>query len=151
MRRRYVWTLVVMLVATLMLAACGSNSTPAASPSGTSTAPAKTAVCNGVTGINQALTSLSGVSVNSTVGQVKSAQQRVANRLNAIESRMPSGSGALLSQIKSANDQLATKIQGYPDTTPIGQTSVNIQDLKATVANAQAQTARLATALNCNT
>lgn len=151
MRRRYAWTLVVMLVAILMLAACDSNTTSSVSPSGTATAPVKTIACNGITTINQALTSLSSVNASTTVGDVKAAQRKVTSTLNAIESLIPSDSGALLGQIRSANDQLTAKVQGYPDATPIGQTSVAIQDLKTNVASAQAKTALLATALKCTT
>jgi hypothetical protein len=83
------------------------------------------------------------------VGDVKTAQRRVTNTLNAIASRIPSADGQLLSQLRSANAQLTAKIAGYPDETPIGQTSVKVQDLKARVATAQSKTSSLASKLNC--
>ncbi|HEX9414981.1 MAG TPA: hypothetical protein VF916_15870 [Ktedonobacterales bacterium] len=149
MRRRYVSLLVVMLVALLMLAACASDFARATSSSGTATTTAKTAACNGLATVNQALASLSSINVDTTVGDVHTAQQKVTNALSAIQSRIPSDSGTTLSQIKEANDQLAAKIQGYPDETPIGQTSAKIQDLKATVASVQSKTTHLASALKC--
>jgi hypothetical protein len=153
MRRSCVSLLVGVVVALLALAACGPNSTTSSSdaspPSGTPTGPARTAVCAGITTVNQALASLSSVDVNTTVGQVKSAQQKVTKALNAIEPQIPSDSGTVFSQVKQANDQLAAAIKDYPDETPIGQTSAKIQDLQTTVANAQSKTERLASRLHC--
>lgn len=148
-RRSYAFLLVIMLVSLMMLAACGSPPASTTSPSGTTTAPAKTAVCNGLGRVNQALASLSNVSASSTVGDVKAAQQKVTTALSAIESRLPSGSGPLLDQLKSANDKLTAKLEGYPDSTPIGQTSVKVQDIKSSVASAQSKTTALISASKC--
>jgi hypothetical protein len=80
---------------------------------------------------------------------VKAVQQKVATTLNAIESRVPSTSEGLVGQIRSADDQVAAKIEGYPDTVPIGQTSDTVQNIKTNAASAQAKATLLATALKC--
>ena len=158
MRRCYVSLLslvVVVSFALLTLAACASDAALATAPSstapppGTPTVTAKTVACNGLAKANEALASLSSVNASTTVGDVKTAQEKVTNALNAIQSRIPSGDRQLLNQIRSANDQLTAKIQDYPDTTPIGQTSAKIQNLKATVVSAQSKTTRLASRLRC--
>ncbi len=149
MRRPYAIMVVITLVALLMVAACGANSTPATSPSGTATTSAKTAACNGLAKVNQVMMSLLNINVDTTVGDIQSAQQKVTTALAAIESKIPNASGDLLNQIKSANQQLTEKLQGYPPDTPIGQTSATVQDLKTNVASAQAKTTLLAAALKC--
>lgn len=161
MRHSRVALLTVLIVALLAVAACtttsptatsptGAATAPATtSPSGTATASAKTAACNGLATVNQALTSVAGLNANTTVGEVKAAQVKVTNALNAIDALIPSASGDLLNQVKSANEQVAAAIQPYPDSTPIGQTSAKVQDLKAAVANAQTKTTQLASTLQC--
>lgn len=154
MKHPHVPLLVVVVVAALAVAACAGTSTsqtstPATPPPGTQTPSAKTAACNGLATVNEALTSLSNVNAKTTVGEVKAAQTKIANTLVAIQTRIPADSGDRLNQIKSANEQLGAKIQGYPDTTPIGQTSAQVQDLKAMVGNAQSKTTQLASTLNC--
>jgi hypothetical protein len=149
MRHLRMSLLAVMTVALLAVAACSGTSTPATSPSGTSTVTAKSAACNGLATLNQALNSSSNFNASTTVGEVKAAQAKVSSALNAIDALIPAASGELLGQIKSANDQLAAAIQNYPDSTPIGQTSANIQDLKTAVGNAQSKTTQLASALKC--
>jgi hypothetical protein len=147
MKRPFASVVALMLAALLMLAACGSSPSSATSPFGGS---AKAAACSGLTTISQTLTSLLSVNANTTVGDVKAVQAKVTNALNAIESRVPNASGQLVNQIRSANDQLTAKLQGYPDSTPIGRTSATIQDIRARAASAQAKTTLLATALRCS-
>lgn len=149
MRQSHVSLLIVLLVAVLTLAACGSATTAPPSPSGSPTVSAKSVACDGLATINKALASLSETKSSTTVGDVQAAQQKVTNALNAIASKIPAASGPLLDQIKSANDQVAAKIAGYPPETPIGQTSVNIQNFKSAVATVQSKTTALASALQC--
>lgn len=141
--------LIVLLIMMLTLAACGSSSATTPPPSGSSTSSAKAAACNGLSTINQALTSLSGTQVDTTVGDVQAAQQKVTNAVNTIASKIPATSGQLLDQIKAANDQLTAKLAGYPPNTPIGQTSVKVQDVKTTAASAQSKTTAIASRLKC--
>jgi hypothetical protein len=105
--------------------------------------------CSGLAAINATLATLLNANVNTTVGDVKAVQQKVATTLNAVESRVPSSSEGRVGQITSANEQLGAKIAGYPDATPIGQTLDTVQNLKTNVASAQAKTVLLATAIKC--
>ena len=148
MRPSRVSLLIVLLIMMLMLAACGSSSATTQPPAGSSTSSAKATACNGLSTINQALTSLSGTQVNTTVGDVQAAQQKVTNAVNTI-AKIPAASGPLLDQIKAANDQLTAKLAGYPPNTPIGQTSVKVQDVKTTAASAQSKTTAIASRLKC--
>src|SRR5271166_3765588 len=157
------WRLGLVLVCLLAVAACGGTSTTAttatatatkapASPAAmsTSTAVAQSALCTGVTNINQALVSLSSVNVNTTVGDVRAAQVKVINAVDAIHSRVPAADGTLVSQITTANAQLTAKLAGYTDSTPIGHTSDTVQDVKTKVSDTQAKTTQLANKLNCS-
>ncbi len=158
------WRLGLVLVCLLAVAACGGTSTTAAtattattatkvpdSPAAvsTSTAVAQSALCSGVTNINQALVSLSSVNASMTVGDVRAAQVKVNSAVDAIHSRVPTADGTLLSQITTANAQLTAKLAGYTDSTPIGHTSDTVQDVKTKVSDTQAKTTQLADKLNC--
>jgi len=155
MRRSLIPLLVVMLVALLVVAGCdssttsSSNTTSSSAATATATGSAKATACNGVTTINQALTSLSNISVSATVGDVKAAQAKVANAVTIIEAQHPSDPQGLVSQVSVANDKLTEKIAGYPNRTPIGQTSDTVQDMKTKVADAQSKTDKLAAELKC--
>lgn len=147
--------LLTMLAGLLAIAGCGSNTASsssaayAPSPMATSTGSARETACNGVSNINKALTSLSNVSANATVGDVKAAQTKVTNAVNAIQAQHPTDPQGLVNQLSTANAKLTEKLAGYPDQTPIGQTSENIQDLKARVAEAQTKTNQLSGELKC--
>ena len=155
MRRSYISLLVVMLVSVLAVAACSSSpasrstSDPTSDPTATSTAPAKAVVCNGVTTINQALASLANANVSTTVGDVRAVQMKVANAVSTIQAQHPTDPQGFVSKVSAANDKLTEKLAGYPDRTPIGQTSTTIQDLKTRVADAQGKAAQLAANLGC--
>jgi hypothetical protein len=155
------WRLGLVLVCLLAVAACGGTSTTATTPTATkapaspaamstSTAVAQSTLCNGVTNINQALVSLSSVNANTTVGDVRAAQVKVSNAVNAIHSLVPTADGTLLNQITTANAQLTAKLAGYTASTPIGQTSETVQDVKTKVSDTQAKTTQLANKLNCS-
>ena len=158
------WRLGLVLVCLLAVAACGGTSTTATTATtatatkapgspvamSTSTAVAQSALCNGVTTINQALVSLSSVNANATVGDVRAVQVKVTSAVNAIHSRVPTADGALLNQITTANAQLTAKLAGYTDSTPIGHTSETVQDVKTKVSDTQAKTTQLANKLNCS-
>jgi hypothetical protein len=77
------------LCALLLIAACGMGSSTATSSSGTGTATAKSALCQGVAKIDQALTSLSQIGSNTTVGEAQAKQSQVSDALNNIEARLP--------------------------------------------------------------
>jgi hypothetical protein len=155
MRRSHIPLLIVLLVALLVVAGCGSSTTSSSSATPTSaataisTGSAMASACNGVTTINQALTSLSNITINATVGDVKAAQAKVANAVTMIQALHPTDPQGLVSQVNAANNKLTEKIAGYPDQTPIGQTSDTVQDVKTRVADAQSKTAKLDTELKC--
>ena len=163
------WKLGAVLVCLLALAACGGttsgnttstssksttpiSSTPMSSNSSTATPGtpvAQTAACNGVAKINQALVTLSGVTVDTTVGDVRAAQIKILNTANSIHSQVPAANGTLLAQITTASAELTAKLAGYPNSTTIGHTSETVQDVKTKVSNAQAKTTQLANNMNC--
>lgn len=151
MRRSYISLLVVMLASVLAVAACNSSSASRSTsdPTATSTAPAKAVVCDGVTTIDQALASLANANVSTTVGDVRAVQMKVANAVSTIQAQHPTDPQGFVSKVSAANDKLTEKLAGYPDRTPIGQTSTTIQDLKTRVADAQGKTAQLAANLGC--
>jgi hypothetical protein len=157
MKRSLTALLLVMLVALLVIAGCGSNTSSSSNSNASSGAPAtatsttsaKTTACKGVSGINQALTSLSNITVDTTVGDVKAAQAKITNAMATIQAQHPIDNQGLVGQVSAANDKLTEKIAGYPNQTPIGKTSDNVQDMKARVADAQTKTKKLGTELDC--
>jgi hypothetical protein len=153
MRRSLIPLLVVMLASLLALAACGSTaaSNAVSNPpsAATATRPAKAAACNGVMTINQALSSLSDINASATVGDVKAVQAKVAKAVTTVQAHVTTNQEGIVSQISAANAKLTEKLAGYPDTTPIGQTSTTVQDIKTKAADVQNKTAQLASALNC--
>lgn len=140
-----------VLLALFLLAACGSGpATGGISAGGGATsiaAGSKSAICQGLSTVTQSLTSLANASGSVTVGAVKTTQEKVASTLDKIVARVPNSAG--LTQIQAANNELGKALQGYPDTTPIGETSVNAQGLKTKVAAVQAKASRLSSALKC--
>jgi hypothetical protein len=146
-----------MLAALLAIAGCGattssstgSSATSTPSAMATSTGAVRTAACNGVNTINQALSNLSTATSSVTVGDVKSAQMKVANAVNNIQMQHPTDPQGLVNQVSTANQKLTEKLAGYPDTTPIGQTSDTVQDVKAKAATAQGKAQQLGTELQC--
>lgn len=153
MRRPLSSMLVVMLALQLAVAACGSSSASHSAskppPTATASASAEALPCHLVTTINQALSSLSNLTVSTTVGDVKAAQAKVANATKAIQAQHPTDPQGFVSQVSAANDKLTEKLAGYPDQTPISQTSDTAPDLKTKVADAQGKTDQLAAELKC--
>ncbi len=153
MRRSRIPLLVVMLGSLLALGACNSNavSNPPEKviATATPTGPVKAAACNGIMTMNEALGSLSTINASTTVGDVKAVQAKVAKAAATVQARISTDQEGALSQISTANAKLTEKISGYPDKTPIGQTSTKAQDIKAKAADAQNKTDQLATSLNC--
>jgi hypothetical protein len=149
MRRFPIALLIVMLVALLVIAGCGPSTPSGSTATATATGPVKATLCNGVTTIHQTLTSLSNVTVSTTVGDVKAAQAKVSNAVTTNQQQHPADPQGLVGQVSAANDKHTEKLAGYPDQTPIGQTSETVQDVKAKVADAQTRTQQLSTELKC--
>ncbi len=150
---RYARVAGVLVIALLLFAGC-ATATTTTTPTSTTT-PSSTSVagklCPSLTTINQALTQLATVGEQTTVGDVKAAQQKVTNALTTLSQLpLPSGNGSnALSALQSANDQLTAAIKDLPDTATIAQVSSGLQDFKSKVTQAQASATRLASALKC--
>ena len=159
--QHHAWPLVIVTMLSLGLAACSSgtgdstsgntasSSAATATPAASATATRGAVACSGLATINATLATLLNANGNTTVGEVKTLQQKVATTLDAVESRVPSTSEGLVGQIRSANDQIAAKVAGHPDTAPIGQASDAVQNIKTNAASAEAKATLLATALKC--
>ncbi len=155
MRRSLIPLLAIMLASLLAVVACGSTATsnavaiPSSTATATVTGSAKAAACNGVMSMNKALSSLSNINASATVGDVKAVQAKVAKAVTTVQTQVPTDQEGAVSQISAANAKLTEKLAGYPDKTPIGQTSTTAQEIKTKAADAQNKTDQLASALNC--
>lgn len=135
------------LLLVLVLAGCGRAAS--ASPSATSTAGARATACQTLANIDQHLTTLSQVGEQTTVGEVKSLQKKVAASITVVDKLIPGEMGPPMSSLQAANNQLGAAIQDHPDTATIGQTSGQLQWIKEQVAKAQAASAKLSNGLKC--
>ena len=113
------------------------------------TSGAQAAACQGVNTIGQALTSLSKVGSNTTIGEIKTVQEQITTQLNNIANRIPGENGPVLTRLETANSQLAATLQGHPDSATLAQTSAGVQGFQAKVSNAQTEQTQLATRLKC--
>lgn len=143
-RTMIVWGVLLLM---LVLAGCGSAASP--SPSATSTAGARATACQTLANIDQHLTTLSQVGEQTSVGEVKSLQRKIAASITVVDKLIPGEMGPPMSSLQAANNQLGTSLQDYPDTATIGQTSPKLQGVKDQVAKAQAASAKLASGLKC--
>ena len=138
-----------LVLALLLFAGCGASTAPATS--GTPTASPTTVasqLCQRLTAVNQALAGLAGVGDNTTVGEVKAAQQKLTNALNAYAA-LPGGGGDTLSKIQAANDQLGAALRDLPDSATVGQIGPRLQGFKDIVAQAQSAATKLTSTLSC--
>lgn len=140
-------TLGLVVAALLLLTGCAtasaSRSTAIASPAG----PASR-ICQPLGRVNQTITQLSGIGDNSTVGEVKAAQQKLASALKALAA-LPGSRGSAYDTIKSLSDQLAAAVKNQPDSATVGQAGPRLQEFKSKLTQAQAAAMKLASRLNC--
>jgi hypothetical protein len=136
-----------------ILAGCGET-TSSSIPTATS-APAtvtSTAVasqrCQLLATVNQALTQVSQIGNSTTVAEVRTFQQKLANALTTLAS-LPGERGAIYDSLQSFNNQLAAAIQGQPDTATAAQVGPALQNLQGQVAQIQASLKQFASSLNC--
>jgi uncharacterized phage infection (PIP) family protein YhgE len=146
-----VWGLIcatiVALAALVVTAGCATAGTN--SP-GTATATTLSKPCQRLAEINQTLTQLAEVGDNTTVGEVKAIQQKLTTVLDALD-KLPGTEGSALNKLQAANDQLTEAIKDLPDSATVGQVGPRFQDFKGKVSQAQAASAKLASALHCTT
>lgn len=136
-----------VLLLVLVLAGCGS--TASESPSSTSTPGARATACQTLATIDQHLTTLSQIGEQTTVGEVKALQRKIAVSIPVMDKLIPGEMGPPMSSLQAANNQLGASLQDHPDTATIGQTSGQLQWIKEQVAKAQAASAKLASGLKC--
>ncbi len=143
------------VIALLLLAGCASTAattTPtstSAPATSTGTAASQRLACQGLAKVNASLTTLAAVGDSTTVGDVKTTQQQVAQQLTTLDTLIPGDAGPALSKMTSANDQLGTKLQGLPESDTLSQASVNVQQVHSQVADAQNAAKNLGTTLQC--
>ncbi len=147
--QRWGWATFVLLTAFLLLAGCSTGAaTTTGTASATGTRPGTTLLCQGVATINQLLTQLSTTGSNTTVGEVRTVQQKLTTALDTLD-KLPGSSGPALSNLQSANDQLAAAIKDLPDSATVGEVGPKFQEFKGKVSDAQSAAAKVASTLNC--
>ena len=148
MHTRLAWALAA--AALILFTGCSapaSVSTPTAT--GTPTGSDRRA-CQPLGTVNQTLTQLAGTGDNTTIGEVKAAQQKLDGALTALAA-LPGSRGSAYDTIKSASDQLAAAVKDMPDRATVGQAGPRLQEFKGKAAQAQAAATKLASLLNCKT
>lgn len=145
---RHACIALVGAVALLLLVGCGTTTTPSASNESASPTGTTSKVCQRLTTINQSLTQLANVGEKTTIGEVKAAQQKLTNALNAVPA-LPGNAGDALSKLQSANDQLAAAIKDIPDSATVGEVGPRLQDFKGKVTQAQESATKLTSTLKC--
>lgn len=130
----------------LLLVGCGATTSP--TTTGTTTDTTTSTICQQIQTINQSLTKLAGIGDNTTVGDVKAAQQKLTKALDAL-TKLPVGNGSTLNDLQQANDQLAAEIKDMPDSATIGEMGSRLQQFKQNVTKAQTATTKLNSLLKC--
>jgi hypothetical protein len=142
-------TIIVWGVLLLVLVLAGCGSTASAAPPPTSTPGARATACQTLATIDEHLKTLAQVGEQTTVGEVKSLQKKIAVSLPALDKLIPGEMGPAMSSLQAANNQLGASIQDEPNQATIGQTSGQLQWIKEQVAKAQAAATKLASGLKC--
>lgn len=148
MRRMSV--LLVGLILLIGAASCGNTSTSA--PATASPSDARAKACQALVSIETSLAKLSNVGENTTVGDVKTIQQQIAEKLSTVSSlvaRIPGASGDTVDSLATANNQLGTTLEGMSDTATLGESAPKLQEFKSKVTQAQSAQAKLTSALKC--
>lgn len=140
---------VALVVASLLLLVGCSSIGGGSTSSGTAESTgAASQFCQRLANVNQALKQAATIGTNTTVGEVKAAQQKLTNALNKLE-ELPGSGDSALKDLQSANDQLAATIAGLPDSAQVGQVSSQLQAFQSRVAKAQTAVTRLTSTLHC--
>jgi hypothetical protein len=136
-----------------ILAGCGettssSNPTATSAPATVTSTAVASQRCQLLATVNQALTQVSQIGNSTTVAEVRTFQQKLANALTTLAS-LPGERGAIYDSLQSFSNQLAAAIQGQPDTATVAQVGPALQNLQGQVAQIQASLKQFASSLNC--
>lgn len=138
----------LVIVALVLLTGCSAPTSASNSNVPASLAGAASKICQPLETVNQALTQLSNIGENTTIGEIKAAQQKLAGALNALAT-VPGIQGSAYDSIKSMSDQLAAAVKNQPDSATVGQVGPLLGAFKSSMAQAHAAVAKLASTLNC--
>lgn len=140
---------VLVVASLLLLVGCGATGSTSTGNAPTASQTSTSKLCQHVSTINQSLTRLASIGDNTTVSEVKAAQQNLTNALDAVDA-LPGSGGSALSTLKSTNDQLAAALKDLPDSATVGQVGPRLSTFKGKVSQAQAAAAQLASTLHCS-
>lgn len=146
-------SMVGLVIVLLLLAGCASSKpAPNAAPAATATTPMSAGkVCQPIGSVGQTLTQLSGIGNNTTVGEVRLAQHKLAAALGLVGA-LPAAHGHAYDSLTSANEQLTAAlaaVKNVPDATTVGQAGPQLQVVKAKATAAEASMTQLASAFDC--
>ncbi|PSB12937.1 hypothetical protein C7B61_01755 [filamentous cyanobacterium CCP1] len=130
------------LLTTLLLfslASCTSESTQSA-------AEKQAELCTNLARFRTSVASLRSLSPNSTVSDLKQAQEQVKSTFTEVKTSAARVQEARVTELEQAQENLDRAIQGIPDTATLQQATDSVAEEVATVEAAQAQ---MESGLNC--
>jgi multidrug resistance efflux pump len=123
----------------LFLASCANETTPTA-------AEKQAALCTDLARFRTSVASLKSLSPNSTVGDLKQAQDEVKATFNQVKTSAASVQEARVAELEQAQGELDTAIQGISDTATLQQAT---ESVAAEVAAVEAAQVQMESSLNC--
>lgn len=123
----------------LVLASCTSESTPTA-------AEKQAQLCTDLARFRTAVASLKSLSPNSTVSDLKQAQDQVKTAFGEVKSSAANVQEARVTELEEAKANLDKAVQDIPETVTLQQASESISEEVAAVEAAQAQ---MESGVNC--
>lgn len=132
---------IILLAALLLLAGCGATSI--------SPANVTNRICQGLASVEQPLNQLANVGDQTTVGEVKTIQQKLTTALGVLGKVPGLSDSSALSSLQQANDELTAAIKGQPDNATVGQVGPKFQDFKSKVAEAQSKVNSMKSTFKC--
>ncbi|WP_416666521.1 hypothetical protein [Egbenema bharatensis] len=116
----------------LLLASCANESTPTA-------AEKQAALCTDLARFRTSVAALRSLSPNSTVGDLKQAQDEVKATFNQVKTSAASVQEARVVELEQAQEELDRAIQGISNTATLQQATDSIAEEVAAVEAAQVQ------------
>ena len=132
---------IVLLAALLLLAGCGATSISPASVTNR--------ICQGLASVEQPLNQLASVGDQTTVGEVKTIQQKLTTALGVLGKIPGLSDSSALSSLQQASDELTASIKDQPDNATMGQVGPKFQDFKSKVAQAQSKVNSMKSTFKC--